>query len=76
VSLTAASLTIGENGAVVAIENAFDKEEGALFVYERLCSIGGEDVVKRESFRLFLALLLAEVYLFVLGVHFYHAHTT
>ena len=73
VGLSAPSLTIGENGAVVAVENRLDESKGALFVDEALWGVDPKDAVERECFGGFLGVFLFEEDLVVLAIDFYHA---
>lgn len=72
--LTAACLSIGEDGAIVAIEYAIDEGEGALLVDEALGAVRREDIVKREALGLLFTILSNKVDLIVFGVDLDNAY--
>ena len=53
----AASLSISEDGAIVAFKDVIDEREGALFVDVALGGIWGEDSIKGKALRLFFSIL-------------------
>jgi hypothetical protein len=75
VGFAAACLSVGEDGAVVAVEDVVDEGKGGLFVDETLCAICAEDVVEGKAFGLLLLVFLDEVDLACLFLDLDDAHT-
>jgi len=73
VCLTATGLPIRKDGPIVAVEDAIDEREGALFVDEALGAIGSEDIVEGKAFGLFSVILAEKIDLVVLRIDLYNA---
>jgi hypothetical protein len=73
VSFTAASLPVGEDCAVVAIENTVNEGECGLLVDQGLGALRPEYVIVREALGRFLGVFFEEMNLFAVRVNLYNA---
>ena len=76
VRFPATGLSIGEDGPVVAVEDALDQEEGTLLVDATLCGVWREDVVEGEVLGLLFVIFFFEIDRLVLHVGVHHAHAS
>lgn len=68
-SLTASSLSVCKDGAVVAFQNVVNEWEGALLVDETLSTVGCENIIERKSFGLIFSILFDEIDLVIFAIN-------
>lgn len=67
-SLSAPGLSVGEDGAVVSLDDVVDERESALFVDKSLRALRAEDIVKGKGLGLLFVVFLFQVDLVVFGI--------